>query len=177
MVMPRPLTVALSAACAGVIALLIVLLLRKDALPLPVRPDEPDAVPAPALSESKPADKKPALRPPAAAVPPAEAQARKEPDARKPAEEESLLSQLHELAGSNPTVSLKIAREAVNRFPDSPDAPEFEWNVVKALFNLGRLEDAEAEARIMLARYPGSYFTGDVVHHLLNHPPNPSDVP
>lgn len=98
-------------------------------------------------------------------------------NAQPPLDEAAALAQLHDLAASDPPLSLKIARDAVDRFPDSPDAPEFEWNVVKALFNMGRLEDAEAEARVMLARYPGSHFTGDVVHHLLNHPPNPSDLP
>jgi hypothetical protein len=29
----------------------------------------------------------------------------------------------------------------------------------------------------MVSKYPASSFTGDVVHHLLHHPPNPSDVP
>ena len=88
-----------------------------------------------------------------------------------------MLAQLHELAGSDPDLSLRVAREAVNRFPDSPDAPEFEWNVVKARFNLRRLDEAEAEARSMVSKYPDSSFTGDVVHHILHHPPNPSDIP
>ncbi len=170
-------TVALAAACAGAIALLVVLVLKKDHRPIPAPPDETDPVNKPASSESRAVDKKPAPRPPAAAVAPPAVQARAQPDARKPLDDASVLAQLHELAASNPPLSLKIARQAVNRFPDSPNAPEFEWNVVKALFNMGQLEDAEAEARIMLSKYPGSYFTGDVVHHLLNHPPNPSDVP
>lgn len=88
-------------------------------------------------------------------------------------DEASLLSTLHELAAADPPQSLRLARQAVNRFPDSPDAPEFQWNVVKALFNMGRLDEAKDEARAMLGKYPNSSFTGDVIHHLLNPPPNP----
>ncbi len=173
--MPRPVTFAISAACVGVIGLLVVLAFKKHKQPVSAPPDEPDALTTPASSEPTLGNRKVALRPPAPVV--ARPAARAEPDARKPPDDESMLAQLHELAASNPDLSLKIAREAVKRFPDSPNAPEFEWNVVKALFNLRRLEDAEAEARIMLSKYPDSYFTGDVVHHLLNHPPNPPDVP
>jgi hypothetical protein len=169
-------TVALSAACVAVIGLLVVLVLKRDKRPIPATPDELDRATEPALSGSKTVDKKPAPPRPAVAVAQPTVQA-PVPDASRPLDEASLLAQLHELAASNPNLSLRIAREAVNRYPDSPDAPEFEWNAVKALFNMGRLDDAEAEARIMLAKYPNSSFTGDVVHHLLNHPPNPSDLP
>ena len=171
-------TVALSAACAGGIALLVVLILKKDNPSIPAPPAEPDRVTQPASPEPRSVDPRPAPRPPAAVAARPAVQARVEPDAGKPpSDEEARLAQLHELAASDPNLSLKIARAAANRFPDSPNAPEFEWNVVKALFNMGRLGEAEAEARIMLSKYPGSSFTGDVVHHLLNHPPNPSDVP
>jgi hypothetical protein len=175
--MPRPTTLAISAALVVVIGLLVVLALKKDRRPIPAPTDEPDPVSEPASSGREAVDRKLAPRRPAAAVARPAVRSPVEANARKPLDEESLLAQLHELAGSNPNLSLAIATEAVNRFPDSPNAPEFEWNVVKALFNQRRLEDAEAEARIMLSKYPGSYFTGDVVHHLLNHPPNPSGVP
>ncbi len=59
--------------------------------------------------------------------------------------------------------------------PDSPNAPEFQWNVVKALFNMAHLDEAKNEARVMLWKYPSSSFTGDVIHHLLNPPPNPRE--
>jgi hypothetical protein len=90
-------------------------------------------------------------------------------------DEAALLSNLHDLAAADPPQSLRLARQAVNRFPDSPSAPEFQWNVVKALFNMGRLEEAKNEARVMLRKYPNSSFTGDVIHHLLNPPPNPPE--
>jgi TolA-binding protein len=86
----------------------------------------------------------------------------------------SLMAKLHELAASDPPLSLRLAKEAVARFPDSPDAPEFEWNVVKALANMERYKEAEDEARIMIKKYPGSDFSADVDRHLLNHPPKPT---
>jgi hypothetical protein len=91
--------------------------------------------------------------------------------------ESALLEQLRELAASDPPLSLRLARDALARSPNSPNAPEFEWHVVKALFNLHRIDEAKQEARSMLYRYPGNSFSADVEHHLLNHPPNPQDLP
>ena len=82
----------------------------------------------------------------------------------------SLMAKLHELEGTNPPLSLQLAREAVARFPDSPDAPEFEWNVVKSLVNLERFKEAQAEARIMVQRYPGTSWTADIERHVLSIP-------
>jgi hypothetical protein len=103
--------------------------------------------------------------------PPAASQLEKRMD------ETSLLAKLHELAATDPPLSLELAKQAVERFPDSPNAPEFEWNVVKALYNMGRLQDAKDEARVMLWKYPDDSFALDVEHHLLNHPPNPPGTP
>ena len=94
-------------------------------------------------------------------------------DAGARLDEASLISQLHDLAASDPPRSLALAREAVARFPDSPNAPEFEWNVAKALANMDRYQEAEEEARRMVQRFPGNAFADDLEHHLLNHPPNP----
>lgn len=180
--MSKPATVVIAAVSVGAFALLVVLILNKDNQPTPAPWRKPDAVVEPISSARGPAEPeivevKPQPSMHAPVVTRSAPRAGMAPDAGKPLDEQSLLTELHDLAASNPPLSLKLAREAVERFPDSPNAPEFEWNVVKALFNMRRLEDAEDEARIMLAMYPDSYFTGDVVHHLLNHPPNPSDVP
>jgi hypothetical protein len=174
--MSKRATVAVAAAGAGVVALLFLLDLNKNQRSIPARQQGPAPVAESTSLEpgpSVPATAEPMPQPvrgttvvarPALPEP-------EEPD------EQSLLTDLRDLAGSDPPLSLKWAREAVERFPDSPNAPEFEWNVVKALFNMRQLDDAEREARIMAAKYPDNYFTGDVVHHLLNHPPNPADVP
>ncbi len=98
------------------------------------------------------------------------------PESGKRLDEDSLLAKLHELAATNPLVSLQLAREAVARFPDSPHASEFEWNVVKSLANMERYAEAREEARLMVDKYPRDEFSDDVYRHLLNHPPNPQDV-
>jgi hypothetical protein len=113
------------------------------------------------------------VQPPAGAAPVAVAAATAEPDPGALLDDPGILAMLHDLAGSDPQRSLRLAKAALERFPDSPNAPEFEWNVVKALFNMGRLEDAKDEAQVMVVEYPGTYFTGDVEHHLLHPPPNP----
>jgi hypothetical protein len=182
--MAKPATFAIAAASVGVVALLLllVLILNESQRSIPARPREPAPVAEPAASEQAPsvaetAEAKPQPAPRTTTVARVTLPAPVEPKADKPLDEPSLLTELRELAASDPPRSLRLAREAVERFPDSPNAPEFEWHVVKALFNMRHLEDAEDEARVMVARYPDNPFTGDVVHHLLNHPPNPADVP
>jgi TolA-binding protein len=87
------------------------------------------------------------------------------------------MAKLHDLAASDPPLSLQLAREAVARFPDSPNAPEFEWNVVKALANMERYKEAKEEARVMVKKYPGNYFAADVERHLLNRAAPPPNIP
>jgi hypothetical protein len=131
---------------------------------------EPPAVPPEAVREP--------LRALPAAVPTAAPRPRPaEPAASERLDEASLIAKLHDLAASDPPQSLKLAREARARFPDSPHAPEFEWNVVKALANMDRYQEAEEEARDMLEKYPDNPLSADVDHHLLHHPPNPPGTP
>jgi hypothetical protein len=92
-------------------------------------------------------------------------------------DEPSLIAKLHDLAASDPPQSLKLARDALARYPDSSHAPEFQWNVVKALANMDRYREAEDEARRMLEKYPDNPFSVDIEHHVLNHPPNPPGTP
>lgn len=105
-----------------------------------------------------------------------EPQAPEKPPAPARLDEATMIANLHELAASDPLQSLTVAREALARFPDSPHAPEFEWNVVKALANLDRYREAEEEARGMVEKYPDNPLSVDVDHHLLHRPPNPSSV-
>ena len=164
---------------AGVIALAVILgvFALRDKRLTPAPPEELDSVAEPGPPEPTAADVKPHPRLLPTLVAGPRVMAPVESNAGKLLDETSLLTKLHDLAVSDPTLSLKLAKEAVDRFPDSPNAPEFEWNVVKALFNMGRLEEAKDEARIMQWKYPDNYFTGDVEHHLLNPPPNPSNLP
>jgi hypothetical protein len=143
--------------------------------------EAPIGTPDPIAAETPPAPSEPAAEPlpplPAASATGPRVRIATKSDADKPLDETSLMTKLHDLAASDPSLSLSLAKEALHRFPDSPNAPEFNWNLVKALFNMGRLEEAQEEARAMVAKYPGNDFAGDVDHHLLNHPPNPTDVP
>ena len=175
--MSKPAKTAILVLAASVIALsalLVVFAVRhKRSVPAPIETQDPiGAAPAPSEPVAK------ALPPLPAALPTGpRLRLATEPNADKPLDETSLMTKLHDLAASDPPLSLRLAREALDRFSDSPNAPEFNWNLVKALFNMGRVEEARQEARAMVSKYPGNYFAGDVDHHLLNHPPNPADVP
>ncbi len=120
---------------------------REDVAPLPVTP---------------------ALAITPASVVPAPPQAAPLPD------EPTLMSTLRTLGDSEPERSLQLARDAEQRFPDSPDAAEQEWYVCKSLVNLERFYDAREEARLMVAAYPGTPWATDVQRHLLV---NPLDLP
>jgi hypothetical protein len=136
----------------------------------PSETPESSAEPPPSvLAESPP----PAVSVPAPTAAPRLPRTLGAPTAPEPLDEPSLIATLHELAASDPPQSLKLAREAIARFPDSPHAPEFEWNVVKALANMDRYREAEEEARRMVEKYPDNPLSVDVEHHVLNHPPNP----
>lgn len=177
--MSKPAKTAIIVLAAGVIALSALLVAfavrHKRSVPAPIETQEPIMAATPS-APGEPAAKALPLLPPALSTGPRLRMAT-EPAADKPLDETSLMTKLHDLAASDPPLSLRLAKEALDRFPDSPDAPEFNWNLVKALFNMGRLEEARKEAQVMVSKYPGNYFAGDVDHHLLNHPPNPTDIP
>ena len=82
----------------------------------------------------------------------------------------ALLAKLHDLAASDPALSLRLAKEALARFPDSPDAPEFEWTVVRSLSSLQRFDEARKEAVFMIKKYPGTSWSSDVQRHVLSNP-------
>jgi hypothetical protein len=175
--MSKPAIVVVGA--LGVIALAVLLgvFALRDKRPSPAPPETQESVAAaipaqPTVPATKPL---PPLPAPLAAGPRLRKPA--EPDAGKRLDETSLMAKLHDLAASDPPLSLQLAREAVARFPDSPNAPEFEWNVVKALANMEHYKEAEDEARIMVKKYPGNDFAADVDRHLLHHPPNPPPNP
>jgi hypothetical protein len=171
--MSKPAIVVVGA--LGVIALAVLLgvFALRDKRPslAPPETQEPVAAAIPAQPTVPATKPLPPLPAPLAAGPRLREPAK--PDAGKRLDETSLMAKLHDLAASDPPLSLQLAREAVARFPDSPNAPEFEWNVVKALANMEHYKEAEDEARIMVKKYPGNDFAADVDRHLLHHPPNP----
>ena len=175
--MSKPAKVVVGAAGAIVLVAVLVVFAPRDKRPIPRLPEAPTPVapespsaPEPASAPATATQLSP-LPAPLVAGPMVRKSAK--PEAGKRLDEASMLAKLHDLAASDPPLSLQLARDAVARFPDSPNAPEFAWNVTKALVNMGRRAEAVEEARAMVKKYPGNYFAGDVEHHLLNHPPNP----
>jgi hypothetical protein len=85
--------------------------------------------------------------------------------------EAALMTKLRDLSGSDPALSLQLAREANQRFRGSPEEPERWWYIVRSLMNLGRSGEARAEARVLLDEYPTSEWAQDVHRHLFVNPP------
>jgi hypothetical protein len=137
--------------------------------------DEPEVVAAPppvaapvpaAAKRPLPSSTGPRPAPPQAASP-----ARPSHDPGPPAEDEAtLMAKLRGLEGTDPPLTLRLAREGNARFPDSPDAPERAWMVVKSLANMERFQEARDEAQTMVNRYPGTSWAFDVQRHLLSNP-------
>ena len=171
--MSKPATVVLGS--LGVIALAVVLgaFALRDKRPRPSAIEQHETVaatpPAPSSHAIPPNPPLPPPPAPARVAAPKHRQATGK-DAGAILDEASLMAKLHELEASNPPLSLQLAREAVARFPNSPDAPEFEWNVAKSLANMGRSREAQEEARVMVKKYPGTSWTADVQRHLLSNP-------
>jgi len=85
-------------------------------------------------------------------------------------DETSLMAKLRELRGSDPELTLALAREAQQRFENSPDAAEQSWFVAKSLTDLGRHDEARIEGRKLVKDYPGTRWAEDAYRHLLVNP-------
>ena len=92
-------------------------------------------------------------------------------------DEASLMAKIRELESSDPELSLKLAREDNERYPNSPDAAERAWFICRSLTGLGRFEEARAEALNMVQKYPGTSWTSDVQRHVLSNPEIPPTAP
>jgi hypothetical protein len=84
--------------------------------------------------------------------------------------EATLMAKLHALKETDPPLTLQLARQGNLQHPDSPDAPERQWMVAKALTNLGRFDEARTEAEFAVKRYPGTSWTSDLQRHVLSNP-------
>jgi len=91
-------------------------------------------------------------------------------------DEASLMAKIRELGSSDLELSLKLAREGNDRYPNSPDAVERTWFICKSLTGLGRSEEARSEALNMVEKYPGTSWTSDVQRHVLSNPEIPPTV-
>ena len=85
-------------------------------------------------------------------------------------DEDELMRSLSELSAEDAELALQLAGEAKTRFPSSPRAAERDYLEVRALVNLGRMDDAVAKARVFVAAHPGDALANDVARHLLTHP-------
>ena len=82
----------------------------------------------------------------------------------------ALMTELRALLFTKPERALTLARRENQQLPNSPNAPERAWIAVRALDDLRRFHEAQAEARLMLERYPGTHFTEDAERHTLVYP-------
>jgi len=121
-------------------------------------PPAPDPTGAPTKESGVNA---PAIAPTATAEPPSPAAGRDEVVA---------METLRELLNSEPRRAIELARQANKRAPDSPDAAERAWIVVKALASLKRFHEARDEAAAMAGRYPDSSWAMDAKRHMLVQP-------
>jgi hypothetical protein len=92
------------------------------------------------------------------------------PQPERALDEVTLMTQLRGLVGTHPEQALTLARRGDTLFPDSSDAAERSWSAVKSLTELRRFHEAQAEARLMLERYPGTPWTDDAERHTLIYP-------
>lgn len=89
---------------------------------------------------------------------------------RASSDAEPTLQALHDLLAAAPERALERARAELHAEPNGPTAAERAWIVVRALDQLGRHHQAQAETRAMLARYPNSRWTEDAERHTLVYP-------
>ncbi len=91
-------------------------------------------------------------------------------------DEMSQLRKLRELRGSDPALTLQLARDAQQRFKNGPDDAEFSWFVIKSLSDLARHDEARVEGRKLVHDFPGNSFAEDAYRHLFVNPPtDPSE--
>jgi hypothetical protein len=86
-------------------------------------------------------------------------------------DEAALMDTLRELRGSDPNLTLQLAREGNQRFQDSAGAAERSWFIVKALSDLGRHDEARLEGRVLVEKYRDTRWAEDVYRHLFVNPP------
>ena len=86
-------------------------------------------------------------------------------------DEPALMATLRELRGSDPELTLRLAREGNRRFKASAETGERSWFIVKSLSDLGRHDEARVEGRALVDQYRGTRWAEDVYRHLFVNPP------
>jgi len=157
---------AAAIAAVGLVGAAVVLWRARGVGPAPVPPEASALVgqrPEPGSQQPPPA-----APPPVGSPPPAPVAAR--PNDRPALSEPALMAALREIGGSAPERSLELAREGQRRFPDSSDAAERAFIIVRALVDLRRFHEARDEAREMVRKYPDDPRALDAQRHLLVYP-------
>lgn len=164
--MPRSSTLLGLTAAVLVLGLLGLVVLRKK--------PETSANPAPdaALTSASPTPPEPAAAPASAVARPATplSASAPAPAASAALDEGSLMAKLRELRSTDPELSLQLARDGNQRFPNSPDVAERSWVIVKALSDLGRHDEARVEGRSLIEHYRDTRWAEDVYRHLFVNP-------
>ena len=80
------------------------------------------------------------------------------------------MAMLRDIGETAPEQSLDLARAGQRRFPDSHDAPERAFIIIRSLVNLRRFHEAQDEAREMVRKYPDNPLALDAQRHLLVYP-------
>jgi hypothetical protein len=65
---------------------------------------------------------------------------------------------------------IALARAKNQQLPDSPEAAERAWMIVKSLDGLARHHEARAAALDIVSRYPDTPWARDVQRHVLVYP-------
>jgi len=130
----------------------------------PARPADEGAAP-PAAGPTAAPTKESGVNPPAIAPP-----ATTPPRTAGAGDDLVAMETLRELLNSEPRRAIELARQANRRAPDSPDAAERAWIVVKALASLKRFHEARDEAAALAGKYPDSSWAMDAKRHMLVQP-------
>ena len=81
------------------------------------------------------------------------------------------MATLRDLRGSDPNLTLQLAREGNQRFAPSAETAERSWFIVKALTDLSRHDEARVEGRALVENYRQTGWAEDVYRHLFVNPP------
>lgn len=80
------------------------------------------------------------------------------------------IAELRALRLTDPESARRWAEHYNAEAPDSADAPERAWIIVRTLDDQRRFHEARDAARAMVERYPGTSWSNDVERHVLLYP-------
>jgi len=72
------------------------------------------------------------------------------------------MARLRQVAGTDDSLAVELARAGNRRFPDSPEAPERASILIHALAAQGMAKEARGEAEYAVNHYPDSQWVRDI---------------